>query len=333
MILRLSIFSLLAAAVLCGCSKSPSVATGSPVLAKAGGDVITVDDFQNEVQRRIARNIAVPDKNVLVEEMLGRLAALSRAKQSKLDADAETKREMENVLIAKLRAQELESKLASATVTDDEIRKAYDDGAAKFARPAKVRLAILHLQADAKMSDAKRAELRTRMDDALKKAADHPAEGGRGAAAGGFGQVAAEYSEDQVSRYRGGDIGWLDAGNFSYRWPKEVLEAGYSLEKGARSGVIETGSGLYAVMKTDSRDGSTVSFDDAKASLHRELLTKKRAEIEASFLRETRELTGAEIQRDVLATVTLPAVTAKPAPLAETAPPSLPGMKPPPPAN
>ena len=330
---RFTVFSVLAAAALGGCSRKDAAPPGSPVLAKAGGEVITVDDFQNEVQRRLAKNISVPDKNVLIEEMLGRLAALSRAKLAKLDADAETKREMENVLIAKLRAQELESKLASATVTNDELRKAYDAGAAKFASPAKVRLAILHVHADAKMSDAKRAELRSRMDDALKKAAEHPAEGGRGGAANGFGQVAAEYSDDQVSRYRGGDIGWLDAGNFSYRWPKEVLEAGYAMEKGARSGVIESASGLYAVMKTDSRDGSTSAFDDAKASLHRELLTRKRADIEASFLQETRELTGAEIHHDVLATVTLPAAAAKPVPLAESAPPSLPGMKPQPSSN
>ena len=160
--------TLLAAVFLCGCEKKTPVAAGSPVLAKAGDEVITVDDFQHEVQRRIAKNIPVPDKNVLVEEMLGRLAAVSRAKQAKLDADAETKREMENVLIAKLRAQELESKLAAASVSDEELRQAYDAGAAKFARPAKVRLAILHMQADAKMSEAKRSELRARMEEALK---------------------------------------------------------------------------------------------------------------------------------------------------------------------
>ena len=84
------------------------------------------------------------------------------------------------------------------------------------------------------MSDAKKAELRARMEEGLKKASETPVEGGRGAASIGFGAVAVEYSDDQVSRYRGGDIGWLDDGNFSYRWPKEVLAAGYALEKGFR---------------------------------------------------------------------------------------------------
>jgi peptidyl-prolyl cis-trans isomerase C len=322
----------LAAALLCGCHKKSAAPGGSPVLARAGDEVITVEDLQREAERRLAKNVPVPDKAVLLEEMTQRLAAVSRAKKAKLDADAETKREMENVLIAKLRAQELEAKLAAVSVTDEELRQAFDAGAQKYSRPAKVRLAILHLKGEPKMSEAKRAELRARMEDALKKAIENPAEGGRGAAAGGFGQVAADYSEDQVSRYRGGDIGWLDEGNVSYRWPKAVLEAGYSLEKGARSGVIETDTGLFAVMKTDSRDGATASFDEVKTSLRRELLTKKRSDIEAAFLKETQELTGAEIHTEVLATVTLP-TSAAPPPLTEATPPQLPGMKPPPSGN
>ena len=167
----------------------------------------------------------------------------------------------------------------------------------------------------------------------MKKAGESPAEGGRGGAAGGFGQVAAQYSDDQVSRYRGGDIGWLDEGNFSYRWPKAVLEAGYALEKGAHSPVIETDSGLFVVMKTDSRDESSSSFEEVKSSLRRELLAKKRAEIEAAFLKETREITGAEIHTDVLATVNVPAPPAVAAAKGDSGPPPLPGMKPPPTSN
>jgi len=247
---------------------------------------------------------------------------------AKLDADAETRHEMENVLIAKLRAQELESKLASISVSDEELKAAFASGGARGARPAKVRLAMLQLQGDAKMSDAKRAELRARMEQGLKKAAETPAEGGRGGAANGFGAVAAEYSDDQVSRYRGGDIGWLDAGNFSYRWPKAVLEAGYALEKGKCSPVIESDGSLYVIMKTDSREASAASFDEAKMSLQRELLAKKRAAIESAFLAENRSQTGAEIRTDVLSTITLPAAPARSSPVADSTPPALPGMNP-----
>ena len=99
------------------------------------------------------------------------------------------------------------------------------------------------------------------------------------------------------------------------------------------SGIVEADNGFYAVMKTDHRDGATTSFEEAKTSLRRDLLTKKRAGLESTFLSETRTLTGAEIRSEVLAAVTVPVSKAKPAPLAESAPPSLPGMKPPPPAN
>ncbi|HEX2749620.1 MAG TPA: peptidylprolyl isomerase [Verrucomicrobiales bacterium] len=319
--------ALLPLLALAGCHREVAAPSGSPVLAKAGGEVITVDDFDREVQRRLAKHVPVPDKNALIEEMLGRLAAVTRAKQAKLDGDAETKREMENVLIAKLRAQELEAKLNAATVTDAELKAAFAAGAAAYSHPAKVRMAILHLQGDMKMSDAKRSELRSRMEEALKKAAEAPAPGGRGGAATGFGQIAAEYSDDQVTRYRGGDLGWLDEGNYSYRWPKPVLEAGFALPQGGVSGIIEADNGLYAIMKTDHRDGGSTTLEEAAPSLRHDLLVKKRAEIEAAFLKENRSLTNAEIRQDVLATVTLPAA-ASPAQVTASAPPTLPGMKP-----
>lgn len=325
---RFTLCSLLAAALLCACDKKPVASTGSPILAKAGDEIITVADFEKEVQRRISKRLPVPDKAVLIEEMLVRLAAIARAKQAKLDEDAETKREMENVLIAKLRGQELEAKVNAVAVTDEELKAAYDATAGGQARPAKVRLAILHLQGDAKMSDAKKAELRARMEDGLKKAAESPAEGGRGGAAIGFGAVAQEYSDDQTSRYRGGDIGWLDAGNFSYRWPRPVLEAGYMLEKGKCSDIIETDFGLFVVMKTDAREGAAASFEEAQHSLRRELLAKKRAAIEAAFLSDNRTRTGAEIRTDVLAGVTLPVTPGRVSPVAESTPPALPGMNP-----
>lgn len=328
MIHRLPICLLFAAVLLCGCGGKPAGSAGPPVLAKAGDEVITADDFQQEVQRRIARNLVVPEKAVLLEEMLVRLAAVARAKQLKLHEDAATRHEMDNVLIAKLRAQELEAKINALVVSDDELKAAFDAAAGSLARPAKVRLALLHLQSDGKMSEATRAELRARMEDGLKKTAEHPAEGGRGAAATGFGAVAVEYSDDQSSRYRGGDIGWLDEGNYSYRWPRPVLEAGYALEKGASSGIIETDTGLFVVMKTDLRDGSAASFEEAKGALRRDLLAKARAAIEADFLAVNRQLTGAEIRADVLATITLPATTAPPAPAAGITPPALPGMNP-----
>ncbi|HWB07522.1 MAG TPA: peptidyl-prolyl cis-trans isomerase [Verrucomicrobiales bacterium] len=321
-------FSLLAASLV-SCSKPAASASEPVILAKAGDGVITVDDFNREVERRIAKNISIPDKAVLLEEMLERLAAVSRAKKAGLDADAETKRSMENILIAKLRAAELETKLRDVAVSDDELRRAYDADTASHSRPAKVRLALIQIKGDAKMSESKRTELRARMEDALKKAAATPAEGGRGAAAGGFGQVAAEVSDDQVSRYRGGDIGWLDEGNFSYHWPKPVLEAGYALEKGATSGIIESDGSFYAIMKTDRRDGASTSFESAKSAIRRDILAKKRLEIEQAFLKETRALTGAEIRQEALAGVSVPVRPPAPS-TASNPPPSLPGMTPPP---
>ena len=315
-----------AACFLAACEKEKPVAsTGSPVVAQAGDEVITAADVEKEAERRLARGMPLPEKSRLVGEMLERLAAVARAKKAGLADDPETRRELENVLIARLRAAELEPKLAAVTVSDEELKAEFASAAAaREARP-RVRLALLRIQGEPKMSEAKKTELRTRMDEALKKAA--AAEG----AVQGFGQVAAEYSDDQSSRYQGGDIGWFEEGNFSYRWPRLVLEAGYQLEKGKCSPVIEDNGSLYAVMKTDSRPAAKPAFDELKGRLKRELTAKKRKEIDEAFSAENRSRTGAVIREEGLTLITLPQAPSGqvPPPGKEKAPPALPGMNPP----
>jgi peptidyl-prolyl cis-trans isomerase D len=129
-----------------------------------------------------------------------------------------------------------------------------------------------------------------------------------------------------VTRYRGGDIGWLDVGNFSYRWPKAVLGAGYGLDKGAMSGIIETDQGLFVVMKTDFRESAATSFEEARAGLRQEILTKKRRTVEEAFLQETAQLVKPEVMTSALAGIELPASPVKLAPSDEPLPPASPAV-------
>ena len=309
--------------LLAGCDKQASLPTGAPVLAKVGNQAITAEDLKNEAARLRSGNQSVPEKADLLQQMVNRLQLVERAKIAKLDSDHATRRLMDGVLITKLREAELEEKLAKVEVSEDELRKAYEADLAKFTKSEKVRLAMLFQEINATMSDAKKVEIRQRMEEGLQKASAQPAAGGRGPAAGGFGAVAVDYSEDQVSRYRGGDIGWLDVGNFTYRWPKPVLEAGYALEKGKMSGVIETESGLYVIMKTDYRESAATPFKEASSGLRQTILAQKRKGIEEGFLKQTSSMVPSEIHPEALAAVDLPPATKPAASPDSIAPPSL----------
>ncbi len=318
------VFTLCAAALaltLASCSKP----THSIVLATVGERAITADDLRQEAERRRAARRAVPDKETLLQEMVTYEAQVQSARRAGLADDPQVQREIGLMLIGKWRERELVARLEAVQATAEEIKAEYEREIAKHTRPAKVRLAFLFLPAGPKASEASRAEIRQRLEDARRKVNADPPPGGRGPAATGFGALALEYSDDQASRHRGGDIGWLDAGRLDYHWPKPVLEAAYALDKGEISGVIETEAGCYLAMKTDAREASVTPFAQVEATLRHSLLLKKKRELEEAFRQEAVRLAGAQIHRQALAAVELPSGAPALAQRGQAGPPGLPG--------
>ncbi len=307
-------------ACLAGCKKAEQ----SLVLASVGQHQISMDDFRKEIERRQALRQPLPDREALLEEMIAHQALLQRARQAGLEQDPAVQREIQVLLISRLRERHLAARLAAVTVAPEEVKAAYDQDIARYTQPAQIRLALLFLKKDRLMSEAKAKELRSRMTEAREQAIAQPASGGRGPAAQGFGALAIRYSDDPASRYRGGDIGWMEPDNLKPRWPRAVLEAGAALEPGKVSDVIETEDGLYLAMKTDARPSRITPLDEVKTALHQSLLARKRRALEAGFRQEAAQQAGVRIHRDVLSSITMPAAVAAHAQGQETNPPALP---------
>jgi peptidyl-prolyl cis-trans isomerase C len=290
------------ALLLSSCSKTPD----PKVLATVGDKKITIEDLRNEVQRRYNARRPVPDKESLLQEIITHEALVQRAKTLGITDDPQVQHEIRNLLIGKLHERELAPKVEAVQVTPQDLESEYKNNLASYTKPAKARLAILFLEANSKMSEAKREEVRQRLAEAQRMVKEHSASAARIPVAKGFGALAIDYSDDQASRYRGGDIGWLDAGNFAYRWPRAVLETGYALQEGEVSELIETDGGLYLVMKTGWRAGSTAKLDEVGPTLQQGLLTKKRRALQETFRREIVGAAAPKINREALAKVQLP---------------------------
>jgi len=151
------------------------------------------------------------------------------------------------------------------------------------------------------MTHEKLTGLRSRMVEAREKAlksSDGP----------GFGSLAIEYSEDQATRYKGGDIGWIEEGRGRYRWDSKVIAAGFSLGKiGEISEIIATDSGLFLVKLLDRREPVVSPLEQVKERIRHKLVLEKRKQIEKEFLEEMRAGTAIEIYPEVLEAVKPPA--------------------------
>lgn len=279
----------------CSCRKEPAAAVEVP-LAEVNGEAITQADFDFEVQRCLAsgRPTGTPDE--LLQGLIERRIMLQQAEQSVLMEDPVVRRELENQTLARWLDRTLQARKDAVTVTDEDLRRVYEENRDSFTQSGRVRLAILYRRLGRQDDDERQGALRTELEAARDRYMADPDGVTQNGRISGFGTVAAASSEDTVSRYRGGDLGWLEPGRQDYHWPDSVIAAGFALPPGQPSDVLAAGDGLYIVMKTGERDARQTPFEEAVVSLRRRLLRDRQDAVEESFKDEL--LAGADVHID-----------------------------------
>lgn len=301
------------ASIFSGCAKN---AANSEALATVGNRQITISDFKEEIEWRKQNERPLPAKEILLGEMIARELALQKARALGLEKDRDVQRTYEDILTSKLKERELASRVNAVKVSADEVQGDYKKNLQRYSQPAKARLALIYLKTDLKMSREKISEQEGRAAEMLSLAKALPEN------SKGFGQVAMDFSDDQASRYKGGDVGWYDQGAADYRWPTEVMTAGFALNVGDVSEVIKTAKGFFIVRKLETRDAVIAPLEQVQGSIQNRLLTQKRLEAEAAFARELQNFAPVQTNELRLAEIDYPKTTIAIAP--ESKPPALP---------
>jgi len=280
-----------------GCGKKPA----ADVLARVGDQVITVADFKAEYQRRLDLHQPLPDRRTLLEQMVERETRLQQARAAGLQNDVEVRRAAEDALIRKFEETRVAPQIAAVKVAPEEIQAAYDRDVARYTQPAKVKLGILHFAVDAKADTNQLAIVATRAQEVRLKATALPAD------VRGFGSLAADYSDDQLTRYRGGDAGWFADDGLATRWPKEILAAGFTLKtNGELSAVLRGPDGFYVVKKLDARPASVTPLAQMRPVIERRLLAEKRQAVAQQLSAAARAVAQVSTDAARLATVDYP---------------------------
>ena len=299
----LACVALAAAAVFSGCSKKPT----ADLLARVGETDITVADFKAEYERRLANHLPLPDRQVLLDQLIDRETFLQSARAAGLDQAADVRRACEDILISKFKSAQLTPTMDALKISPAETRADYEKNLSRYTQPAQAKLAILFIAASVKADTNLLAAVAARADEALAKAAALPTD------ARGFGQVAADYSDDQATRYRGGDAGWFAASDVASRWPKEIVSAGIALKNnGDLSAVLRGAEGFYLVKKLDARASVVTPLEPVRSVIEHRLLTAKRLATEQQFQASARAAVKVSTAAALLATVDYPAPTYNP---------------------
>ncbi|WP_395738917.1 choice-of-anchor R domain-containing protein [Prosthecobacter sp.] len=294
-----------------GCSKPP--APPDDGLAKVGAEVITADDFKAAAVRRGGGDPASVDRKALLEELINESALVQRAKARGLDQTPDFQRRVRTLLIATLRETESAAPARAVAPTQSDLMGLYEKMKPGFTVPAARRLAILQLTAETPASESLKAAA-----EKLKQAAARfhtlPPDPLRR----GFGQIAAEFSDDQDTRYIGGDLGWLTDAEIKRRLPAAVASAALALtQPGTSSEATISGNAVFVLLLSGQRAAAVQPFEKVEKQLRQEFAALSAKKSEAEQQASLRQGLDIQINEEKLRAVTLdsraPAVPSVPA--------------------
>jgi peptidyl-prolyl cis-trans isomerase SurA len=138
--------------------------------------------------------------------------------------------------------------------TEREIREQYEDNATEITNPEYVRLRQIFIPTLNK-SDPEKQSARRRLEEAWNRLRNGTAK---------FEDLVLQYSEDESSKYRGGDVGYVarDDQRVQQTYGRSFFRTLFELRAGDFSGVIESSVGLHILRVTEYREARILGLDD-----------------------------------------------------------------------
>src|SRR5208282_5807593 len=149
---------------------------------------------------------------------------------------------------------------AGALVSDDTLRAYYNSHIDDYKVENRVHVEHILFKTIGK-TDAEVAEIRQKAEAVLKQA-KHGAN---------FEELAKKYSEDDATKPKGGDLGWI----VDKQTVPEFQQAAFSLPKGAISDLVKTEYGFHIIKVLDREAAHTKSFEEVRDSILQPLLDQK----------------------------------------------------------
>jgi parvulin-like peptidyl-prolyl isomerase len=310
----LSFSVLVLSCLVASCSRSPSRAfaeknLGGDVLAVVAGHGISLSEFKTELEHRSrggSSHYPLPEqREALLNEMIDSEAVFVRAKAERFDQRPEVARQIKRLIVSQFVEARLTAEKQTPAVTDAELQDYYNAQGEKFATPEQVHFAVIAFRVSAKATEEKKTEANTKAEQVLAEARSLPD------SERAFGLLAQKYSEDQATRYSGGDAGWVSR-NGGSRWAPEVIQAAFALKKrGELAPLVSSANGCYLIKLMDKKEAGHRPLPEVKDAVRYDLAQQKRARSQREFFDSMKSDLSIEINRPLLQSITPPTMQAE----------------------
>jgi peptidyl-prolyl cis-trans isomerase C len=258
-------------------------------IAEIDGYVITLGDFQDRINKQSpyirARYTSLERKKEFLDNLVRFEVLAAEAKKRGLDQDPEVVRTMKQVMIQKLMKVEFDTRVKPEDVTEEEMKKFYEEHSAEYNKPEEVRVSAIIVK-----------------DKATAEKVWNLAKGPQGQDNKGFRDLVTQHSTDDVTKQRGGDLRYFAAD--TTEWPKPVVEAAFKLEKtGDVAGPIQTDQGFFIIKQTGRRKALTKTYDEVKRQIQNRIYRDKRTKAMEDFVANLKNQAKITVHEDALAKV------------------------------
>lgn len=218
-----------------------AVVNGKPI-SKESVTIMT-----SEIEQRRGPNSAPEDK--IVDELISRELLRQEAEKQNLTSDPSNAARLENTLRIVLSQMAAEDFIKKAQVTEEELKKEYEQRVAAMKRTEyKARHILVEKEAEAKDIIAK-----------LQKGAK-------------FADLAKKFSKDPGSKENGGDLGWFSAQQMVAPFSEAVAKL---KNNETTTAPVQTQFGWHVILREDEREQAPPPFDQVKEQLKNMMQTQK----------------------------------------------------------
>ncbi|WP_290874605.1 SurA N-terminal domain-containing protein [Aquabacterium sp.] len=160
------------------------------------------------------------------------------------------------------------------SVSEDDLRRAYTENAARFTTPEERRASHILIKLDKGASADQKKAARAKAEGLLAQVQKNPS---------AFAELAKKNSDDAGSAVNGGDLDFFARGAMV----KPFEDAAFSLKPGQVSGLVESDFGVHIIQVTGARGGQVQAFEAVRPQLEddarKQLALRQYAEVAEKF--------------------------------------------------
>ena len=264
-----------------------------PTLAKVGSyeikksDVERLISYHTPENQKLIHNDAT-QLETLVKRMLEVKVLADIARKEKFDQKSEIKEQLSYVVDDFLSREYLAKVvMKNFAATEADLKEYYRQNQKSLGIPEQVRVRHILVKVDPNTTADKRREAKVKAEgllDRLKKGES-------------FEDLAKSDSDDQSSRARGGDLGYIIPGQMV----KDFEDVAFYSNPGEISDVVETRYGFHIIRVDEHIEARQRSFEEAKELIKTRLDKQIRAFKIQQFINQALEQAGVEIYTDNIA--------------------------------